>query len=388
MLDMVIDITRLLARGLQGRLPTGVDRVSLEYLRHFGSSAKGLVRIAGRWVVLSGADSKRIFDELLSPSLNFGRVIRLRLSRAYVMSWSTKTRRILLNTGHSGLDQPDYALQVRRRGMLPVFFLHDLIPLTHPEYCRAGESKKHLQRLSTMVLEGGGLIVNSMDTLRALERFASQQAWAMPPSAVAHLAPATLPAPTSHRPMAEPYFVMLGTIEPRKNHLLLLHVWRQLIEKLGVNAPHLVIVGQRGWECEQVVDMLERCSALKSHVVEKRACNDAELANWLSHSQALLFPSFVEGFGMPMVEALMLGVPVVASDLPVFREIVGSIPDYLDPMDGVGWRRLIVEYANSQSQVRKDQLVRMHGFQAPTWSAHFEVVAALLERVASLKDVV
>lgn len=77
--------------------------------------------------------------------------------------------------------------------------------------------------------------------------------------------------------MIEHYFVVLGTIEPRKNHLLLLQVWRQLIEELGLAAPRLVIIGQRGWECEQVVDLLDRCEVLRGVVLEK---TDVVMLKW------------------------------------------------------------------------------------------------------------
>lgn len=383
MRELVIDTTRLLSRGLEGRLPTGVDRVSLEYVRHFGDRAKALARVAGRWIVFSNSESRRVFDALLSPDPRFGRVVRCSIAQGYLSGWAGCSGDVLLNVGHSGLDQPDYAVQLRRRAMRPVFFLHDLIPISHPEYCRAGEADKHRLRLATMLREGCGLVVNSADTQLALERFAAQQGVPIPLTTVAPLAPASLVPTKFERPLVSPYFVMLGTIEPRKNHLLLLHVWRSLVEELGDEAPHLVIIGQRGWECEQVVDLLDRCGALKSQVLERSHCSDAELAGWLQHSQALLFPSFVEGFGMPMVEALMLGVPVIASDLGVFREIAADIPEYLNPLDGLGWMRTILDYAKPHSRAREAQCLRMEGFHAPTWCRHFEVVESLLERVLS-----
>jgi glycosyltransferase involved in cell wall biosynthesis len=256
-----------------------------------------------------------------------------------------------------------------------------LIPLSHPEYCRAGEADKHRLRLLTMLREGRGLIANSADTRDALERFATKQGVHVPPTVVASLAPASLAPIAQERPLIAPYFVMLGTIEPRKNHLMVLQVWRQMIEEQGETAPHLVIIGQRGWECEQIVDLLERCEALKSHVLEIGHCNDAELTSWLLHSQALLFPSFAEGYGMPIVEALMLGVPVLASQLSVFSEIASDIPDYLNPLDGIGWQRAILDYAQPHSRARDAQCRRMQDFRAPTWSQHFEVVESLLERV-------
>lgn len=376
------DITRLLDRGLQGRFPTGVDRVSLEYVRYFRDRARALVRFGGRWVTLDATDSLQVFDALLEPGPGFDSVVRRCVGKAYVFGWKRPERDVLLNTGHSGLDHPDYARQVLRRGLHPVFFLHDLIPITHPEYGRPGEAEKHRMRLATMVSTGKGIVVNSRDTRDVLEDYAHRQRWRLPPCAVASLAPARLPSPTVNRPLAVPYFVVLGTIEPRKNHLLLLHLWRELVDELGRTAPRLVLIGQRGWECEQVVDLLDRCQALRGFVIEKSRCSDAELAAWLAHAQALLFPSFAEGFGMPLIEALSLGVPVVASDLPVFREIARNIPDYLHPLDGIGWRRAILDYAQPNSAARLAQCERLKNFVAPTWDEHFEIVDDLTHQVA------
>lgn len=375
-----IDITRLLDRGLKGRLPTGVDRVSLEYVRHFRERACAMVRFAGRWLTLREAASQRMFDELLDPGARFGRVVRACVAKSYVSDWQRPRHQVLLNTGHSGLDRPEYAVNVRMRGLQPIFFLHDLIPLTHPEFCRPGEFERHHQRLRTMLQVGRGLVVNSADTRNALEAFAEQNGWAMPPCAVALLAPAQLAVTDAPRPLAAPYFVMLGTIESRKNHLLLLHVWRRLVERLQERAPRLVIIGQRGWECEQVVDMLERCDALRGVVLEQPRCSDAQLATWLAHAQGLLFPSFAEGYGMPLAEALTMGLPVLASDLPSFREVAGDIPEYLDPLDGPSWARAIEDYAQPVSARRQAQCARMVGWRAPTWTAHFEQVDDLLQQ--------
>lgn len=381
MAKLLIDVTRLLDRALKGRLPSGVDRVSLAYVRHFADRATALVRLGGRWLELGVDDSQRVFAELLAPDAHFGSVVRWCVIRGYVLRWRRVTgSRVLLNTGHSGLDHIGYAGQALRSSLCPVFFLHDIIPITHPEYCRPGEADKHRRRLETMVA-GRGLIVNSAATRATLEDYAGMLGWSVPPCVVAPLAPASLPAPASTRPLAYPYFVVLGTIEPRKNHLLLLHAWRELIEEHGQQAPRLVVIGHRGWECEQVVDMLERCEALRGFVVEESRCNDAQLATWLHHAQALLFPSFIEGYGMPLVEALANGLPVIASDLPVFREIAVEIPEYLDPLDGPGWKRAILDYAESANPRRMAQMERLRAFNPASWEAHFAKVEALLETV-------
>ncbi|GAA0574267.1 glycosyltransferase family 1 protein [Caenispirillum bisanense] len=379
----LLDVTRLVDRQMQGRLPTGVDRVCLEYVRRFGGESRALIRWRGFWVMLSQQDSDRLFAALLLPAEGFNRRVRWWVAKALPRSVLKGLPRgaVLLNMGHSGLDRPNYGVRVRKHGLRPVFFLHDLIPITHPEYARAGEPERHARRVQTMLSNARGIVVNSRDTAHALESHARTHGLPIPPHVIAPLAGARLPLPSPESPLATPYFVMLGTIEPRKNHLLLLHLWREFAKALGGAAPHLVIIGQRGWECEQVVDLLERSAALRGRVVEISRASDVELATWLHHARALVFPSFVEGYGLPLAEALSFGVPVIASDLPVFREIAGEIPEYLDPLDGPGWRRVILDYAQPQSALRAAQLERMQGFKAPTWAEHFSAVESFLRGI-------
>ena len=154
-----------------------------------------------------------------------------------------------------------------------------------------------------------------------------------------------------------------------------------MIAKALGNAPRLVIIGQRGWECENVVDLLERSELLHGFVFEFSRCNDADLATYLHHAQALLFPSFVEGYGMPLIEALAAGLPVIASDLKVFREFAADIPEYVDPLDPQRWLGLIREYASVTSLQRAAQIERMRTFQLPTWERHFELLESLLSRL-------
>ncbi len=334
---MLIDVTRLVRRAIKGTLPTGVDRVSNAYLAHYSDRAAALVRTAGLWTVLGPCDSRRVFDILLERGR--GSVRRLLGSIGRGIAWPTSAgaHRLLINTGHSGLEHSSYAFQVRRRALLPLYFAHDLIPISHPEYSRAGEDRRHARRLKTMFDTAQALIVNSQATRAALGHYARDQGLRLPECIVAPLAAAPMRSASHQAPLAQNYFVILGTVEPRKNHALLLHLWARLTEQLGDGAPALVVIGQRGWECGAIIKQLRDCSFAQGKVIYKPHCSDDEVSCWLRHARALLFPSFAEGFGMPLVEALTLGVPVLASDLPVFREIAGSVPEYLDPRDSSGW---------------------------------------------------
>lgn len=366
---------------MDGRLPTGVDRVGLAYVQHYGHHACAVVRWAGRLWVLPRAQSAALFAWLAYPVAPRGAVWII--ARGIMASgWSQDVAgSIFLNTGHTGLHEDAYVVMLRKLGVLPVFVVHDLIPITHPEYCRADEDEKHKRRMQHVLALGHGVVVNSQATLDDLCQFASQSKLPVPPAVVGLLAPGMIKTQAGVRPMVAPYFVILGTIEPRKNHVMLLQVWRHLVEKLGDRAPRLLVIGQRGWECENVVDLLERCAALKGFVTELASCSDEELVTYLHHAQALLFPSFVEGYGMPLVEALAHGVPVIASDLAVFREIAEDIPEYVDPLDGKRWGEMVMEYAEPDTVRRTAQLQRMTQFNTPDWSHHFAKVDELLEEL-------
>jgi len=379
---MLFDVTRLLSRGIKGRLPTGIDRVDLAYLEHYGTRARAVLSLFEAPVVLSKRDSLRLFDSLVSFRAGSLTKILRAASSALTAFGSGTQGSVYLNTGHSGLARQGFARSLLRRGVRPVWMVHDLIPITHPEYCRAGEEQRHRRRMRTALQCASALIVNSRATESNLRRFAVSEGLETPLVQLAPLAPALSLRGHRSSPLEVPYFLVVATIEPRKNLAMLLQLWRRLVEAKGDRAPRLVVVGQRGWECENVVDLLERSPQLKDFVIERGDCDDDELASWLAHARALLFPSFVEGYGLPLVEALQFGTPVIASDLPVFRETARDIPEYLDPLDGVGWLAMIERYAEPDSCARRAQLVRMQGFRAPTWSDHFAIVDRLIAELA------
>jgi hypothetical protein len=187
--------------------------------------------------------------------------------------------------------------------------------------------------------------------------------------------------------MARPYFLCVGTIEPRKNHLLLLHLWRRLVELRGNQAPRPLIVGSRGWENENVLDLLDRCTAPKGHVVELGAVSDIRLAALLRSARALLMLSFAEGFGPLIAEALSQGMPVICSDLPALRGVGQGVTEYLDPLCASAWLDAVQAYTASVSPRRDAQLARMPDWRCVTWQEHVASAVAFAEGLPARKRV-
>lgn len=377
--DLLLDVTRLVWRVWAGRLPTGIDRVCLAYMEHYRARSLAVVQRKGLRMVLSERHSDELFDLLRRGGRGFRTRLTALLATAGLSGGHRNSTRgwRYLNIGHTGLDDPGLADWLADQSWKPVFLVHDLIPISHPQFCRAGEARRHRLRMRTVLASAAGVIVNSAATGAALTDFAKGEDRAVPPIQVGWLAmdEAIVPAPLA--PPDRPTFVMIGTIEARKNHRLLLDLWSRLVEAGGDQAPDLVLIGQRGWEADDVFAMLDGSPQLKGHVHELGRCDDATMLAWLGQARALLMPSFIEGFGIPVIEALQHGVPVIASDLPVFREIAGDIPLYLDPQDGPGWQAAIHDYCSDCGD-RTRQIAAMPAFVAPTWADHFAKVDAWL----------
>ncbi len=287
---------------------------------------------------------------------------------------------VYLNVTHDRIEKARACERLKALAPVRMMFLcHDVIPAEFPEYARPGAAERARRRLRTMGRFADGILVNSGYTA---SRIAAHLPEPLPPVRVAHLGTDPRFLEACERPSflaGHPYFVVVSTIEARKNHLLLLQLWRTLAERGGVDVPKLVIVGRRGWEAESAVAMLERSPAIRPHVLETGPLPDAALHQVIASARCLLMPSFVEGFGMPVVEALACRVPVIASDIPVFREIGQGIPDLVDPIDGFGWAKAVLDHAGPASRLRARQLERLAGFRAVRWEEHFQVVESLME---------
>jgi glycosyltransferase involved in cell wall biosynthesis len=403
---VVLDISRLLADA--GRAtPTGILRVELAYAEHFAAAAPDRLifsarNILGRMGLLTGRQVNRLLAETSrlwrGESTLPAPTIVLKCFAVWVhitLVWRSEwlLHRALRRTGgiavyflvsHAGLERPAVFQRLRRQTSARlIFFIHDLIPLQFPEFDSSGWDKRCELRLRTTAALADIILVNSNHTRDELQTEIGRSQ-TLPPVVVVPLGIAT---PRSVTPAAaapgKPYFVSVGTIEPKKNHLLLLNLWRQLRAELGDKTPRLIIVGRRGWENENIVDMLERSRSLVGFVEERGGASDREAAALVAGARALLLPSFAEGFGLPLAEALGEGIPVICSDIAAFREVGGDVPEFINPLDGPSWRQAILDYMPQGSPRRRAQLDRLQHWVVPSWDRHFREIDALMKRLGS-----
>ena len=137
----------------------------------------------------------------------------------------------------------------------------------------------------------------------------------------------------------ESYVLHVGTIEPRKNIALLLEVWEAWAAE-DPAAPALLLCGRWGWKSDTLHEAFDRAAAA-GWLHHFGYVDDAKLAALYGRARAVVCPSRYEGFGLPLIEALAAGTPVVASDIPVFREVAGEAAVFAPVDDPGAWKRAL-----------------------------------------------
>jgi len=241
------------------------------------------------------------------------------------------------------------------RGGRVIQVVYDLIPLRHPEYCIESLARKFTGYLGRSLTFTSQYVCISEATAADMRRYLEEQGktaevvvWPL-----AHEFDGyprnhrgTIPSDTAFLPgSSEPFALCVGTIEIRKNGGFLLEAWQRLIHELGDRTPRLVFAGKYGWKIDGFRQRLEGDTRLRERVMIVSTPTDADLAALYERCLFSVYPSLVEGWGLPVGEAAWFGKVTVASSSSSLPEVLGPLADYARPddLDGFvrGLRRLI-----------------------------------------------
>ena len=379
--------------------PTGIDRIERAYIDHLIDDPAplfGLVRTRLGFLLLDKHGCARLLTHCDEPvwtqsdlmswvsrtkdatrartesglrKIALDRAIPSRLTRMLKRHLPPGT--VYLNIGQSNFN--DRVVQALRAcdGLRIGVYLHDTIPLDWPEFQTLKARQAFSAFFSRVDRHADLVLCNSRDTrshvLKHARHLAAEQVHVLLPG----LPDIRVGTPPEGPWTGKPYFVAIGTIEPRKNIGFLLDLWEDLTSD---DDPHLVLCGRKGWMNEDVFARLDQSPA---HVHELASLGDEAMWGLLKHSNGLLFPSRAEGFGYPAVEATRLDVPLICNPLPVFEEVLGRIPIYATESDRYAWRKEIEKLA----QRRRDRSGEQNGtmsFETLTWQAHFNQLFTVL----------
>lgn len=258
------------------------------------------------------------------------------------------------------------AERLKSQGVKIVSVIYDLIPLTHPQFCDEGLVRVFENWFDWVMRTADGFVAISRTIIEQVQREAQ---WRLGQEAAAqrwydhfHLGsdldqvnPRTVVRQEVKQMFKQrPIYLMVSTIEPRKNHGYLLDAFDQLWAE-GQDVG-LCFVGKIGWKTEQLIERVRQHPRLNAQLFMWNDLTDRELEYCYSNARSLVFPSYVEGFGLPLVEAMQRGLPVMASDIPVFREIGGDSMAYFGLSDPSILARLVNRFESDDVFPAKNTL--------------------------------
>jgi O-antigen biosynthesis alpha-1,3-mannosyltransferase len=268
------------------------------------------------------------------PNLKIGRGPRNLIERRW---WLWGLQGEILRLGVEVFHGTDFAVPYLPVGP-SVMTLHDLSPWMDPSWHAEAD---RVRKRTPMLLRLGlaSMVITPSEAIRrqALERFRllAGRVVAVPHAAARHFRP--VPSPRE----SPPYLLYVGTLEPRKNVNLLLNVWREVRKQHPVE---LVLAGRRRKDFPEI--------ALEPGLHLSGLTPEEALPRLYSNAMVCLYPSFYEGFGLPVLEAMACGAAVIASNDPAISEVAGEGAIVLDPRDARAWVETLEALLSNPQQLQ------------------------------------
>jgi glycosyltransferase involved in cell wall biosynthesis len=241
-----------------------------------------------------------------------------------------------------------------------VVSVHDLSTILYPEWHPAERMALHRRQFERGLAHCRHIITGSKCVRAEIIRhlgFPGDRVSAIPNGIRTDLRPmsANEVAPLlAQLKLSGSYLLYLGTIEPRKNLLTLLRAYCGLSDSLRSRCP-LVLAGTWGWNFAAIRDFYES-TARHRGAIHLGYVADAHLPALYNGARALVYPSYYEGFGLPPIEMMACGGPVIASTAAALREVCGNHAQFVEPDDEAGWNdamRKVIEHDDWREELRR-----------------------------------
>ena len=228
--------------------------------------------------------------------------------------------------------------ELKARGIKWVAYVYDVCPITHPQYASEDTLFRFIEYIGTAIRHADAVIVSTEATAGEFRALCAALGRTCPPVSVSWLgcdfhqpASGAEPAPEVVAALdGKKYVLSVGTIEPRKNHALLLDAFEDELFEKGLS---LVLVGKIGWNVANLSEYLNASPKYGRQLFHFTGLDDTTLEWLYRHAFVAAMPTHAEGFGLPLVESLLKGVPALVSDIPVMREVGGDYAVYFDNRD-------------------------------------------------------
>lgn len=283
------------------------------------------------------------------------------------------------------VDRDELYRSLRERGVHVAVLVHDLLPQEHPEWFEASLVEVSDRTIRAQLCAADVVMVTSTDGAQRVRSLAQREHWSVVDPVVVTLgadaaAPSGAAGDAGAGALPEEledtdYVLCVGTIEPRKNHATLLDAFERRWQR-GAQ-QHLVLVGRPGWHNDEVLRRLHDHPELGRRLHWYRNASDEQLAAIYRHATVVAVPSLAEGYGLPLIEAMQHGVPVVASDVGAMVEAGAGLVDHVPAQDASAWEVALGRLLDDPEALARRR-VDVAGYVAPSWAGTGRRIAELL----------
>ncbi|MBR4361685.1 MAG: glycosyltransferase family 4 protein [Ruminococcus sp.] len=275
---------------------------------------------------------------------------------------------------------------LKQNGVKIVTQIYDLIPVTDPQFCHDNTCANFMIFVGANLKYADLIITSAQTTVDVLNGLTDRLGIERKKAAVVKLSSDFAKKSLSDKqvdPEVEKiagnskYILMLGTIEPRKNHALLIDALESGLADCGVK---VIFAGRIGWNVKELQKRINTHPLYGKKLFFFERPDDVTVDYLYKHAFAVAFPTFNEGFGLPIIEAFMRGTPVIASDIPVLHEVAGDYADYFDPHSKEDLIRCVKELLNSEERYAAKK-ARLKEYVPYTWD---EAAEDMLDAVVSV----
>ena len=277
----------------------------------------------------------------------------------------------------------DLGKKKAKEGFELVNVVYDLIPLVEPQFFGGMLTAQYAEYMFESAANSDLVLPISVNTEKDLAKFCKQTGLDMPESAVIRLGDELGEAVESVVPgwyRGAPFILCVGTIEVRKNHMLLYYAYKHLLETIDhKDVPELVIVGSKGWFTGDVVMLFEKDPEVSKKVRLLHQTDDAEL-QWLYENCLLtIYASMYEGWGLPVAESLARGKIILSSNSSSMAEISQQYVDYFSPYDPVQCAGLIKYYLSTKRRHERESEISK--YRTTTWESTYNQTSKLVSKL-------
>ena len=276
----------------------------------------------------------------------------------------------------------DMTNQKQEKGFKFIHVVHDMVPVVCPQ-CVVEDLPEVFASYKDKIFRiADGLMINSKSSKKDALAFMKQHGIAVPDSVVFRLADERLEDIKSEAvPALKPgeFLLSLGTVEGRKNHTLLYYAYKQAARE-GIVLPKMVIAGRRGWLIDDLFYMLKRDPDVKDKFVILDGVPNTQRSWLFENCLFAVWPSFYEGWGMPVAESLTYGKLCLSSDTASMPEIGGDLVEYFSPFSSEECLRLIQKYLDKRTREAKEKQIKKE-YKVTTWRDMYDVMSVFIDKV-------